>query len=92
LLSEAYRAFHHSEQLREIFESAESEYEKPDIDVPEDLREQVRAILDEHDDLRWDDATQIVLDGTQLDHVREKKQQARENSGDFADTGHEDDI
>jgi hypothetical protein len=85
LLGKTYQAFHHSQQLRNIFEKAKSEYEKTDIDVPGDLREQVRDILQQKDDLRWDDAIQIVLDETQLDHVREKKQEVREKSGDFAD-------
>ena len=36
-------------------------------------------------DLRWDDAIQIVLDKTQLDHVRTEKQKAKKKSGDFTD-------
>jgi hypothetical protein len=86
LLGEAYREFRHSQQLREIFERAGSEYEEPDINVPKDLREQVRAILHEHEDLRWDDAIEIVLDETQLDHVQEKRRDNREKSGDFTDS------
>jgi hypothetical protein len=56
LLGEAYQAFHHSQQLREIYEKAESEYEdeEDDIEVPKDLKERVCAILDKHNDLRWD--------------------------------------
>ena len=53
------------------------------VAVPEDLEEQIRAVLDENDDLRWDDAVQIVLDETQLEHVRAKKQKAKKKSGDF---------
>jgi hypothetical protein len=49
------------------------------------LKDQVRAILTKHTDLRWDDAIQIVLDETQLDDVRAKKQKAKKKSGDFAD-------
>ena len=85
LLSEAYQVFYHSQQLRKIFEEAESGYEKADIEVPEDLKGRIRAILDEHHDLRWDEAIHVLLDRTQLDQVREKKQQAREKSGDFTD-------
>ena len=55
--------------------------------MPQNLKKHVRAILEKHDDLRWDDAIQIVLDETQLDHVREKKQKARKKSGDFSDDG-----
>jgi DNA topoisomerase 6 subunit A-like protein len=94
LLSKAYRAFHHSHQLREKFKEIENEFEEEDdeIQVPENLKEQVRAVLAEHGDLRWDDAIQIVLDGTQLDHVRAEKQKAKKKSGDFtdADEGEED--
>jgi DNA topoisomerase 6 subunit A-like protein len=83
VLAEAYQAFHASQQLREIYEEAASEFEAEEIDVPADLKERVRAVLIEHDDLRWDDAIQIVLDETQLDHVRERKQKAKKKSGDF---------
>ena len=79
LLSEAYQAFYHSQQLREIFEEAESEYEEADIEVPEDLKERIRAILDEHDNLRWDEAIHVVLDETQLDHVRKKSSKPERN-------------
>ena len=48
------------------------------------------AVLDEGGDLRWDDAVQVVLDGTTLDRVREEKQKAKKKSGDFT-SGDEDD-
>jgi hypothetical protein len=83
LLGKAYQAFHRSQQLREEFEDIKDKFEETTIEVPEDLSEQVRAVLDEHDDLRWDDAVQIVLDETQVDHVREKKDEAKKKSGDF---------
>lgn len=87
LLADAYRAFHHAQQLREKFEELEEEFEDEDseIEVPKDLKEQVRAVLDRHNDLRWDDAIQIVLDETKLDHVREGKQKAKKKSGDFTE-------
>ena len=93
LLGEAYRAFHHSQQLREKFEEMEKEFEEEEeeeekdteIDVPQNLKEQVRKVLDKHDDLRWDDAIQMVLDKTQLDRVRGEKQKAKNKSGDFTD-------
>jgi DNA topoisomerase 6 subunit A-like protein len=84
-LTETYRAFHCSQQLRERFEKLEADFKQTKIKVPDDLGEKVRAVLDQHKDLRWDDAVQIVLDGTQLDRVREKKQDARKKSGDFTD-------
>ena len=85
LLAEAYLAFHASNELREIYEKAEEKFKATKIKVPRDLKKKVRAILAKHDDLRWDDAIQIVLDETQLDYVREKKQKAKRESGDFSD-------
>jgi hypothetical protein len=85
LLTETYRAFHRSQQLRKKFEKIKDEFKETRIQVPEDLSEQVRAILDEHDDLRWDDAVQIVLDETRLAHVRAEKKQRKKQTGDFTD-------
>ena len=88
LLAETYRAFHRSQQLREKFEDLEKKFKSKDseIKVPKDLKKRVRAVLDKHSDLRWDDAIQIVVDKTQLDRVREEKQKAKKKSGDFTDT------
>jgi hypothetical protein len=93
LLAETYRAFHHSQQLREKFEEIKDEFEKEDseIEVPGDLKERVRGVLDKHGDLRWDDAIQIVLDETQLDRVRAGKQKAKKKSGDFTDADEDED-
>jgi hypothetical protein len=92
LLAEAYRGFHRSERLREKFEEVEAEFddEADEIEIPEDLKGQVRAALAEHDDLRWDDAIQIVLDKTQLDRVRADKEKAKKKSGDFTAAGEND--
>jgi hypothetical protein len=49
------------------------------------LNERVRAILTEHDELRWDDAVWLVLDETQIERVREEKRRARKKSGDFTE-------
>jgi hypothetical protein len=85
LLAKTYRAFHRSWQLREKFKEVEDKFdeESSEIEVPKNLREQIGAVLDEHDDLRWDDAIQIVLDETQLDHVRTEKEKVKKQSGDF---------
>ncbi len=56
LLGEVYRAFHRSKELREEFEKMESEFEESKIKVPKNLKNQVRAVLNKHPDLRWDDA------------------------------------
>jgi hypothetical protein len=92
LLAETYRAFHRSHELRERFEEMEEEFdeEADEIEIPKDLTERVRAILSEQSDLRWEDAIQVVLDGTTLDRVREEKQKAKKKSGDFT-SGDEDD-
>jgi hypothetical protein len=61
-------------------------------DIPEDLEQQVRAVLADHADLRWDDAIQVVLDETQLSRVRAEKDKAGKKSGDFtSDDDDEDD-
>jgi hypothetical protein len=93
LLADTYRAFHHSQQLREKFEELKEEFDEEDneIDIPENLKEKVCAILDQHDDLRWDDAIQIVLDKTQLDRVRGEKQKTKKRTGDFIDAEEDED-
>ena len=71
--------------MQDIFEEAESEFDETEdeIDVPDDLKEQVREILKKHNDLRWDDAIQVTLDETQLDHVRKEKKKRKDKAGDF---------
>jgi hypothetical protein len=91
LLAKTYQAFSRSQQLRKKFEEIEEEFEEIEIEVPKNLNEQVRAVLDKHEDLRWDDAIQIVLDETQLDHVRAEKQKAKKKSGDFTDADEDED-
>ena len=88
LLGDAYRAFHRSKQLREIFEEAESDFDanETEVDVPDNLEIRVRKILKKHDDLRWDDAVQVALDEGQLDHVREEKKKEKARAGNFAAT------
>jgi len=95
LLAKTYRAFHRSQQLREKFEELEEEEdeeEETEIKVPKNLSKQVRAVLNKHDDLRWDDAVQVVPDGTKLDDVRAKKRKAQEKSGDFTDADEDEEI
>ena len=87
LLGKAYQAFHHGKQLRELFETAENKFKARKIVVPKNLQKQVRRILTKHDDLRWDDAVQIVLDDTQLDQVRARKRKTKKTSGDFTVEG-----
>jgi hypothetical protein len=86
VLGEAYEAFHYNHRLKAIFEKAKRELVESEVKVPDDLEFRVRKILREHDDLRWDDAVQIALDETQLDHVREEKKKEKAKAGNFVDT------
>jgi hypothetical protein len=70
LLEETYRAFHHSDELREAFEEAEEKFKAPKITVPKDLRKRVRKILKQHQGLRWDDAVRNVLGDTNAEGSR----------------------
>jgi hypothetical protein len=92
LVEETYRAFHHSDELREAFEEAERDFKATEITVPEDLREQVRKVLEEHQELRWDDAVRNIL-GDTIDDIREDKEKVKKAAGDFtqADDDEEDD-
>jgi Topoisomerase 6 subunit A/Spo11, Toprim domain len=85
LLGEAYRAFHRSNELREKFEELESEFKESKARVPKNLKDRVHALLEKHPDLRWDDGLRVVLDATQLDHVRENKRKERAKAGNFVD-------
>jgi Topoisomerase 6 subunit A/Spo11, Toprim domain len=89
LLRKAYAEFHRSKQLEELFEKAEEEFEASKAVIPKDLSKRVRKILDKNNDLRWDDAIQVVLDETVLDEVRAKKQKTKNKSGDFTDDADE---
>jgi hypothetical protein len=91
VLAATYRAFHRSQLLRKRFEKMAQQFDNKAAAVhpPDDLKEQVRAVLDEHPDLRWDDAIQVVLDVTQLSRVREDKAKAKKRSGDFTDSDDE---
>jgi hypothetical protein len=86
VLGEAYQAFHNNHRLKAIFEKAKRELVETEVKVPDDLEFRVRKILREHDDLRWDDAVQVALDETQLDHVREEKKKEKAKAGNFVDT------
>jgi hypothetical protein len=89
VLAKAYREFHRSQELRDEFEELAEDFRASRIAVPKNLQQRVRAVLKRHPDLRWDDAIQIVLDKTQLDAVRTKKEKAKRKSGDFTDDADE---
>jgi len=92
LLGETYRAFRYSDELREAFEEAQRNFKATEITIPEDLREQVGKILEQDQDIRWDDAVRIVL-GDTIDDIREDKEKVKKAAGDFtqADDDEEDD-
>jgi hypothetical protein len=77
LLDETYRAFHHSDELREAFEEAERNFKTTEITVPEDLREQVRKILEKNKELRWDDAVRMFLEIPSTISERTRKRSKR---------------
>jgi hypothetical protein len=84
-LSAAYSEFERGVRLKKLVEGAEKKLRAAaNIKVPKDLEKQVREVLDQHDDLRWDDAVQIVLDENQLDDLRRKKKDAKARAGNFA--------
>ena len=84
-LEGAYRAFHRSRGLRKAFAEIEKAYDAKakDVAIPKDLQSSVRAILDKHRDLRWDDAVRLVLDKRGIKRVRANKAKARKKAGDF---------
>ena len=92
LLGEVFREFHRSNELREEFEELESEFEESKIKIPKNLKNQVRAVLEKHPDLRWDDALHLVLDKTHLDRVREEKNKRKAKAGNFVDDDDEADA
>ena len=91
-LEAAYRAFHRSRGLRKAFAEIEKGYDAKakDVAVPKDLQNSVRAILDKHRDLRWDDAVRLVLDKRGIKRVRADKTKARKKAGDFTGVGEDD--
>jgi hypothetical protein len=94
LLAKTYRAFDRSQRLREKFKEMQEQFDKEaaaaPTDIPEDLEARVRAVLAEHTDLRWDDATQCVLDPTLLSRVRAEKGKAERKCGDFTSDSDDD--
>jgi hypothetical protein len=85
-----HAAFHRSQELREKFEEMAKAFDE--VEVPADLKQQVLAVLTKHEGFSWEDAVQVVLDEGQIDHVREKKEKARKESGDFTDDEDDEDL
>jgi len=92
LLADTYVAFHKSEQIEAAF--AELQENMPDddvVEVPGDLEDQVRKLLDQHSHLRWDEAVHLVLDGGKLQDIEAKKTKSKEEAGDFSGSRPQDD-
>jgi hypothetical protein len=84
LLDDAYREFDRGIRLKKVFEEAEQTFgEGPSIEIPEDLDKKVREVLEEHNDLRWDDAVQIVLNKELLGDLRKAKREVKAKAGNF---------
>ena len=85
-LTATYRALHRSRGLRKAYVAVEKAYDAKakDIVVPDGLANSVRAVLNQHRDLRWDDAVRVVLDRRGIKQVRADKAKARKKAGDFA--------
>jgi len=95
MLKDTYVAFHQSQALEEAFKKVKNEMPKVDgIDVPVDLEEQVRSLLNEHPNLRWDDAVRLCFDETKIDEIEARKAKDKERAGDFTgsidDDGYDD--
>jgi hypothetical protein len=85
LLADTYRAFHKSQEMDDAFIRLQIDMPDDDIvEVPADLADQVRKILDKHTHLRWDDAVHLVLDADKLQDIEDKKTKAKKEAGDFS--------
>jgi hypothetical protein len=92
LLADTYVAFHKSQELEDAFaELQEDMTDEDDVEVPEDLEDQVRKLLDKHPHLRWDDAVRLTFDETKLEEIEAKKTKSKEEAGDFSESWPDDD-
>ena len=87
LLEESYREFDRGVRLKKVFEEAEKTFDDSSTEVPTDLDQKVREVLEEHDDLRWDDAVQIVLNKDLLGDLRKAKREEKAKAGNFIESG-----
>jgi hypothetical protein len=84
LLERTYRAIHAGQELRQIYEEAEEEFEASEVEIPENLRKKVSKILKANPALRWDDAIEKIL-GRSDEAIAEKKDRIKKATGDFTD-------
>jgi hypothetical protein len=94
LLADAYVTFHESQKLEDAFDDLQqdmSDQDDEDVEVPKDLEDQVRKLLEKYPHLRWDDAVHLVLDENKLEEIEAKKTKSKEGAGDFSGSRLEDD-
>jgi hypothetical protein len=88
LLEGAYREFDRGMRLDKLVEDAAKKLGKTThIKVPRDLEKRVWDVLDENDDLRWDEAVQVVLDESRLGDLRKRKRDDKAKAGNFVASG-----
>jgi len=92
LLADTYVAFHKSQELEGAFDDLQEEMpDEDDVEVPPDLEDQVRKLLEKHPHLRWDEAVHLVLDEGKLPDIEAKKTKSKEEAGDFSGSRPQDD-
>jgi hypothetical protein len=92
LLADTYVAFDKSQKIEDAFDDLQEEMpDEDDVEVPPDLEDQVRKLLDQHSHLRWDEAVHLVLDEGKLQDIEAKKTKSKEEAGDFSGSRPQDD-
>jgi hypothetical protein len=83
LLADAYVAFHKSQKLGRAFNELKN-MSGEDVEVPKDLEDRVRKLLEEYPHLRWDDAVRLTFDESRLEEIEAERTKNREDAGDFS--------
>jgi hypothetical protein len=92
LLADTYMAFHKSQKIEDAFDKLlEDLKEEDDVEVPGDLEDQVRTILDNYPHLRWDDAVRLTFDEDKLEEIESERAKDKEKAGDFSESWDDDD-
>jgi hypothetical protein len=85
LLADTYVAFDKSQKIEDAFDDLQEEMpDEDDVEVPPDLEDQVRKLLEKHPHLRWDEAVHLVLDEGKLPDIEAEKTKSKEEAGDFS--------
>ena len=65
-LAEAYRIFERGQRIEKIVEEEFEQLEGDDaVEIPDDLEQRVRELLDREPTLRWSDAVQRIVSETE---------------------------